>query len=86
MQHVARRDARKQSEVSTRIDLPSVHVPSARSRERKVICNSRARLLAVRTKLINYVRATYVLRRRCCHDQPRNISSAGSCDVARGYR
>jgi transposase len=51
-----RRDARKLSEVSTRIDLPSVHVPSARSRERKVICNSRASLLAVRTKLINYVR------------------------------
>jgi transposase len=51
-----RRDARKLSEVSSRIDLPSVHVPSARSRERKVICNSRASLLATRTKLSNYVR------------------------------
>lgn len=51
-----RRDARKLSEVSTRIDLPSVHVPSAGSRERKVICNSRASLIATRTKLSNYVR------------------------------
>ena len=51
-----RRDARKLSEVSTRIDLPSVHVPSELSRERKAICNSRQNLLATRTKLINYVR------------------------------
>jgi transposase len=50
------RDARKLSEVSTRIDLPSVHVPCALSRERKAICNSRMNLLATRTKLINYVR------------------------------
>jgi transposase len=51
-----KRDARKLSEVSTRIDLPSVHVPSARSRERKALCNSRASLLVSRTQLINYVR------------------------------
>lgn len=50
------RDARKLSEVSTRIDLPSVHVPSPISRERKAICNSRMNLLGSRTKLINYVR------------------------------
>ena len=31
------RDARKLSEVSTRIDLPSVHVPSELSRERKCV-------------------------------------------------
>jgi transposase len=34
------REARKLSEVSTRIDLPSVHVPSESSRERKRLCNS----------------------------------------------
>jgi transposase len=50
------RDARKLSEVSTRIDLPSVHVPSQLSRDRKAICNSRTMLLASRTQLINFVR------------------------------
>lgn len=50
------RDARKLSEVSTRIDLPCVHVPSELSRERKALCNSRAALLQSRTQLINYVR------------------------------
>ena len=51
------RDARKLSEVSTRIDLPSVHVPSELSRQRKVLCNSRSVLLQARTKLINHVRS-----------------------------
>jgi transposase len=50
------RDARKLSEVSTRIDLPTVHVPSMCSRERKALCNSRRSLLETRTKLINYAR------------------------------
>jgi transposase len=50
------RDARKLSEVSTRIDLPSVHVPSELSRERKRVCNSRRVLLQSRVQLINYVR------------------------------
>jgi transposase len=50
------RDARKLSEVSTRIDLPSVHVPSEQSRERKRLCNSRKALLQSRVQLINYVR------------------------------
>jgi transposase len=50
------RDARKLSEVSTRIDLPSVHVPSANSRARKALCNSRKNLIEARTKLVNYVR------------------------------
>ncbi len=50
------RDARKLSEVSTRIDLPSVHVPSELSRERKRVCNSRSALLQSRVQLINYVR------------------------------
>ena len=51
------RDARKLSEVSTRIDLPSVHIPSEQSRERKALCNSRGVLLHARTKLINHVRS-----------------------------
>jgi transposase len=50
------RDARKLSEVSTRIDLPSVHVPSELSRERQRLCNSRKALLQSRVQLINYVR------------------------------
>jgi len=56
------RDARKLSEVSTRIDLPSVHVPSASSRARKMLCNSRKSLIDARTKLINYVRGQLRLR------------------------
>lgn len=50
------RDARKLSEVSTRIDLPSVHIPSEASRQRKALCNSRKNLIEARTKLTNYVR------------------------------
>ena len=50
------RDARKLSEVSTRIDLPSVHLPSTQSRALKKICNSRQVLVQTRTKLINHVR------------------------------
>lgn len=50
------RDARKLSEVSTRIDLPSVHVPSESSRARKALCNSRKNLIQSRTQLVNYVR------------------------------
>jgi transposase len=50
------RDARILSEVSCRIDLPSVHVPSELSRELKSMCGSREALVATRTKLINNVR------------------------------
>ena len=50
------RDARILSEVSTRIDLPSVHIPSHLSRERKSICVMRDALVSSRTKLINTVR------------------------------
>ena len=50
------RDARKLSEVSTRVDLPCVHVPSQLSRDRKALCNSRQTLVEVRTKLTNHVR------------------------------
>jgi transposase len=51
-----RRDARVLSEVSCRIDLPSVHIPSARSREWKTICGMHDALVTARTKLINNLR------------------------------
>ena len=51
-----RRDARILSEVSCRIDLPSVHVPSRESRERKTMCGTREALVGARTKLVNTVR------------------------------
>jgi len=51
-----RRDAQALSEVSCRIDLPSVHIPSARSREWKTICGMHDALVASRTKLINNLR------------------------------
>jgi transposase len=51
-----RRDAQVLSEVSTRIDLPSVHIPSEQSRTRKTMCGMRDALVASRTKVINTVR------------------------------
>jgi transposase len=50
------RDARALSEVSCRIDLPSVHMPRAESRERKTFCGMRDALVSARTKVINTVR------------------------------
>jgi transposase len=50
------RDAQTLSEVSCRIDLPSVHIPSTRSRELKSLCGSREILVESRTKYINNVR------------------------------
>jgi len=51
-----KRDARTLSEVSCRIDLPSVHIPSARSREWKTICGMHDTLVSSRSKLINNLR------------------------------
>jgi len=51
-----RRDAQILSEVSCRIDLPSVHIPSKQSRERKTQCGLRDALVSSRTQLINTVR------------------------------
>lgn len=51
-----RRDAQVLSEVSTRIELPSVHISSETSRQLKSICGSRDILTETRTKLINNVR------------------------------
>jgi transposase len=49
-------DAQILSEVSCRIDLPSVHIPSEASRELKAIINLRDGLVSSHTKLINGVR------------------------------
>ncbi len=51
-----KRDAKILSEVSCRIDLPSVHIPSEVSRQRKAMCGMRERLIDARTQLINCVR------------------------------
>ena len=50
------RDARVLSEVSCRIDLPSVHVPTELARERRSLCGMREELVASRTALVNCVR------------------------------
>lgn len=51
-----RRDAQVLSEVSCRIDLPSVHVPSDKARQRRTLCGMREALVSSRTGLINCVR------------------------------
>lgn len=51
-----RRDAQAISEVSTRIELPSVHVPSLATRSKRAECTSREALIGARTQLINSVR------------------------------
>ena len=51
-----KKDARVLSEVSSRIDLPSVHIPSQRARQLKTICGTRELLVETRTKLVNGVR------------------------------
>lgn len=51
-----KRDAQILSEVSCRIDLPSVHIPSPVSRERKTMCGMREGLVSARTQLVNTVR------------------------------
>jgi transposase len=51
-----RRDARAISEVSCRIDLPSVHIPSAVARERRALLASRDALVRARVQFVNGVR------------------------------
>lgn len=50
------RDARTLSEVSCRINLPSVHIPSEQARELRATVRSREVLIATRTKMVNHVR------------------------------
>jgi transposase len=62
-----RRDAQLLSEVSTRIDLPSVHIPSEVSRTWKATCTAREALVSSRSQLVNSVRGwmrTALLRPR----------------------
>jgi transposase len=51
-----RRDAQVLSEVSCRIDLPGVHIPSQRSREWKTMCGVRDVMTGARTAWINNLR------------------------------
>ena len=51
-----RKDAQVLSEVSTRIQLPSVHIPSQTARQRKSMCGMREALVGSRTQLVNTVR------------------------------
>ena len=67
------RDARILSEVSCRIDLPSVHVPTELARERRSTCGMREELVASRTALVSCVRGwgrdrtpTGQAHRGCC--------------------
>jgi transposase len=57
------RDARALSEASCRMDLPSVHIPSAWSRETKSLCGMRDGLVHARTMLVNTVRGWLRARR-----------------------
>ena len=51
-----RRDAQVLSEVSCRIDLPSVHIPRPEARAAKTVCGMRDGLVRSRTLLVNTVR------------------------------
>lgn len=59
------RDARALSDVSAKVDLISVHVPSMLARERKSRCTAREALVECRTKLVNTVRS--LLRQHIKH-------------------
>jgi transposase len=50
-----KRDARALSEVSCKIDLPSVHIPSAEARERSTVLGMRNALVSSRTAIANTV-------------------------------
>jgi transposase len=78
-----RRDALALSEVSCRVDLPSVHIPSARSREWKSICGMHDTLISSRTRLINNLRGWLRgqglrLRRGAAETFARRMSEIGS--------
>ena len=52
-----RRDAQVLSEVSCRVELRSVHIPSEQARTWRTLCNSRDALVSSRTKLTNTVKS-----------------------------
>jgi transposase len=66
-----RRDARILSEVSCRIDLPTVHIPSEKARLRKTVSGMRDVLVESRTRMINCVRGWL-------RTQGRNLRTRGS--------
>ncbi len=70
-----KKDARALSEVSCRIDLPSVHIPSKVSQEWKALCSSRDCLVTTRTKLINHVRG--LMRTQVKHIRSGSVQSFG---------
>lgn len=74
-----RRDAQILSEVSCRIDLPSVHIPKSLSRERKTLCGMREGLVEARTKLINTVRGW-------CRTQNHRLPTGDTSTFARRVR
>jgi transposase len=52
-----RRDAQVLSEVSCRVELRSVHIPSEQARTWRALCTSRDALVSSRTKLVNTVKS-----------------------------
>lgn len=52
-----RRDAQALSEVSCKLELRSVHIPSDEARRRRAVCNARDALVQTRTKLVNTVKS-----------------------------
>jgi transposase len=52
-----RRDAQVLSEVSCKVDLRSVHIPTDKARLWRSICNARDSLVSSRTKLVNTVKS-----------------------------
>lgn len=64
-----RRDAQALSEVSCKVELRSVHIPSDQARAWKALCNSRDALVSSRTKLTNTVKSQ--LRGRLVSSCPR---------------
>ena len=68
-----RRDAQVLSEVSCRMDLPSVHIPSAWSRQAKAICSTRESLVGARTQIVNCVRGW--LRTQSIHLQSGSVTT-----------
>lgn len=52
-----KRDARKLSEVDCRLEVPSIHIPSAMRREHQARVTARDALVQTRTKLVNTVRS-----------------------------
>ena len=53
------RDARKLSEMDCRMEVPSVHIPSAQHRDQQARITARQALVEVRTKLVNTVRSYF---------------------------